>query len=276
MIRSRHLIFVIPLLLSIAPTHTALAQATSSVKCDDGSVVTLSTGTGGGACNQPPGVRLVECGDGAANQAIGGCDNGKARCGGITGAATCNITRTSNNGGTATDGIPQPVVSTGTINAEPITKSNTTEPNGGTKTEENPQPVATEAVSSITKSSNAEPNGSTKTEENPQPVATEAVSAESITKSSNAEPNGSTKTEENQQPVTTGTINAEPIAGSSATEPNGGTKTKGNPSTNRKPVTTRTKTPRKITNVKGGNNTGTNNNEQSSGGIKDLLDTLFR
>lgn len=247
MIRSRHLIFVIPLLLSIAPTHTALAQATSSVKCDDGSVVTLSTGTGGGACNQPPGVRLVECGDGAANQAIGGCDNGKARCGGITGAATCNITRTSNNGGAATEGNPQPVVATGTINAEPITKSNTTEPNGGIKTEENPQPVATEAVN-----------------------------AESITKSSNAEPNGSRKTEENQQPVTTGTINAEPIARSSAAEPNGGTKTKGNPSINRKPVTTRSKTPRKITNVKGGNNTGSNNNEQSSGGIKELLDTLFR
>ena len=140
MIRSRHFAFVIPLLLSIAPTHTALAQTTSSVKCDDGAVVTVSTGTGGGACNQPPGVKLIECGDGAANQAIGGCDHGKARCGGIVGAATCNIARTSNmepNGGTTTAGDPQPAT-TGTINMEPITGSNTTEPNGGPKTEGNP------------------------------------------------------------------------------------------------------------------------------------------
>jgi hypothetical protein len=112
MIPSRHLVFVIPLLLSTAPTNTALAQTTSSVKCDDGSVVAVSTGTSGGACHQPPAGVGLECGD-VDNQAIGGCDNGKARCGGTTGVATCNITsNTEPNGG----GEP---LTTGTINTGP-------------------------------------------------------------------------------------------------------------------------------------------------------------
>jgi hypothetical protein len=113
MIRLAFCALFIPAVLLITP-DSAFAQATNSVKCDDGSVVTVSTGTSGGACNKNPGGE-IQCGDGD-NQAIGGCDsNGKPRCSSsVTGSASCTINKSA-PGKTVKSGVnPTPVTGTKT------------------------------------------------------------------------------------------------------------------------------------------------------------------
>jgi hypothetical protein len=76
------------------------------------------------------------------------------------------------NGGTTTAGDPQPAT-TGTINMEPITGSNTTEPHGGPKTEGNPptkKPVISRAKKprKITTKKGGDSSGSTLSNNNDQ------------------------------------------------------------------------------------------------------------
>jgi hypothetical protein len=92
----------------------ALAQATNSVKCDDGSTVTVSTGTNGGACGSVSGSAWISCGDGASgSSAAGGCIAGKAQCGERSqGGGSCTIKAAVGNQGSAPKKIPierQPV-----------------------------------------------------------------------------------------------------------------------------------------------------------------------
>lgn len=83
--------------LSVQPTSSH-AQATSSVKCSDGTV-TVSTGDSSGTCVKSGSV--FTCGAGQTNQAGGGCDaSGKASCGNTGGAGSCTISLTATGPGT--------------------------------------------------------------------------------------------------------------------------------------------------------------------------------
>jgi hypothetical protein len=101
--------------VALAPLMTgvgvdfAAAQATSSVKCGDGSVVTVSTGTDKGNCKKTPDGR-ISCVDtgGGGSLAIGGCKNGKPDCGTTTNAGSCEIkmgSRKKTPKGTSVPGI---------------------------------------------------------------------------------------------------------------------------------------------------------------------------
>ena len=87
----------------MAPLDAAFAQASTSQKCDDGSVVKVSTGTSGGNCTTVNGWK--NCTDSSAvstggsnNVAIGGCVGGKATCGDTSGAGGCSITAKATTG----------------------------------------------------------------------------------------------------------------------------------------------------------------------------------
>jgi hypothetical protein len=78
-------------LSSSSVTSPALAQATVSQKCSDGSVVTVSTGNSGGECGSPY-KETQACNDGNGNYALGGCGTNGAGCGKAGGSGTCTIT----------------------------------------------------------------------------------------------------------------------------------------------------------------------------------------
>ena len=76
--------------ICLGTSKSALAQATTSAKCDDGSVITLTTGTDKGKCKQYDWVWV--CQDKKGNKTSGGCGyNGKPICSSSTGAAGCTI-----------------------------------------------------------------------------------------------------------------------------------------------------------------------------------------
>ena len=80
------------LLIVAGDFNTARAQATSSIKCSNGTV-TVGTGDSSGTCAKTGTV--FTCGEGNPNQAGGGCDAaGKASCGNTSGSGTCTITLT--------------------------------------------------------------------------------------------------------------------------------------------------------------------------------------
>ena len=81
-------IYFIPILFWIMPGGPALAQATSSIKCSNGTV-TVSTGTNEGSCTK--GGTVITC-NGNGSSVGGGCDEaGKASCGNAVGSGTCTI-----------------------------------------------------------------------------------------------------------------------------------------------------------------------------------------
>jgi hypothetical protein len=92
-------------MLSSIATVPAFAQASTSVKCSDGTV-TVSTG-GGGRCTNKD--KVIDCENPASKAgeesdwAIGGCGaQGKAVCGDSQGKGSCTITRQKPRKGGAT------------------------------------------------------------------------------------------------------------------------------------------------------------------------------
>jgi hypothetical protein len=85
------------LLIVAGGFSTARAQATTSVKCKDGTV-TVSTGDSSGTCTKKG--LVINCTSGGA-KAQGGCDlNGRATCSDSTGSGTCNIATRGGAAGT--------------------------------------------------------------------------------------------------------------------------------------------------------------------------------
>jgi hypothetical protein len=79
----------IPAMFWLGSITPVLAQATSSVKCSDGTV-TVSTGNNSGTCVKTGTV--INCGKNSENESGGGCDsNGKASCGNTAGSGSCTI-----------------------------------------------------------------------------------------------------------------------------------------------------------------------------------------
>ncbi len=83
-------------LIAMGGLSAALAQATTSIKCSDGSVVTVTTGTKRGSCGKPWSDNGVTCVD-SGNSASGGCIKGKPTCGNSEGAGECTIKSVSTN-----------------------------------------------------------------------------------------------------------------------------------------------------------------------------------
>jgi hypothetical protein len=83
-------------LIAMGGLSAASAQATTSIKCADGSVVTVTTGTKKGTCGKPWSSDGASCVDGG-NSASGGCSKGKPICGDSNGAGECTIKSVSTN-----------------------------------------------------------------------------------------------------------------------------------------------------------------------------------
>jgi hypothetical protein len=94
------------LLIVAGGFSTARAQATTSVKCKDGTV-TVSTGDSSGTCEKKGGA-VINCTTGGERVAQGGCDlNGRATCSSTTGSGSCTIAAgggAAGTGGTTTKG----------------------------------------------------------------------------------------------------------------------------------------------------------------------------
>src|SRR5262249_9809181 len=90
-------------MLSSLITAPAFAQATTSVKCDDGAVVTVATGDKKGTC---VGIADSFSCQSRKGSASGGCDsNGKPYCDPSSGGGSCSIQREApkpTKGGAAT------------------------------------------------------------------------------------------------------------------------------------------------------------------------------
>lgn len=89
-IRSYGLV-VFATIFSITFVDPAFAQATTSVKCSDGSVVTVSTGSKEGKCTKSPKGNVAICTD-VLNTSGGGCSSKTgALCFDTEGAGECTI-----------------------------------------------------------------------------------------------------------------------------------------------------------------------------------------
>ena len=78
------------LVSELGDVSSARAQATTSIKCGNGTV-TVSTGTNTGTCITFP--SSVSCSDKGTKVSTGNCGaDGKATCGSASGAGTCTIT----------------------------------------------------------------------------------------------------------------------------------------------------------------------------------------
>jgi hypothetical protein len=74
-------------------TQPAKAQAATSVKCGDKSVVTVDSGDAGGECTIS---KSIVCKNGVGSvTARGGCVDGTATCGDTSGSGSCTITRSA-------------------------------------------------------------------------------------------------------------------------------------------------------------------------------------
>lgn len=69
---------------------SGVVYATSSLKCDDGTVYEVSTGNDKGECSptMSGNENVMVCDDGKGNTASAGCYNG---CGGATGSGSCKV-----------------------------------------------------------------------------------------------------------------------------------------------------------------------------------------
>lgn len=102
--------FAVPVLLLLMPSVSAHAQATNSVKCSDGTIVTISVS--GGKCSIDA-SKWVYCSNGS-NAAAGGCDSsGNAKCAdNSSGTGSCTMKMVHIPGGNT------PAVSSGALRSK--------------------------------------------------------------------------------------------------------------------------------------------------------------
>jgi hypothetical protein len=96
---NKSVIFTVTLAMALLIVTGAISPsraATTSIKCKNGNIVTVSTGSSSGTCFKTvtDTGTLIHCKDGSSDS-VGQCKNGKASCSDTVGSASCTITRKS-------------------------------------------------------------------------------------------------------------------------------------------------------------------------------------